>query len=81
MKFEFVPIGESDAPLLKEGDLIAYTCTLEPEWRDVEHEYFSARIVRVTNYERADGNMLTVRGRSIPALFKSDKVWLLREIV
>jgi hypothetical protein len=72
-----IPIDENNVDLIKENSLVAYTSTGHPEWRDINHEHFSATICRASPYKMADGTiMLLLNGRSIGHAVKYEKVWL-----
>ena len=80
MNYEFIPINENNYDLIKKNDLVAFTSTGHPEWRDVDHEHFGATIGRTHAYELTTGEViLLVMGRSISYVIKYEKLWLLTE--
>ena len=80
MNYEFIPIDENNYDLIKENDLVAFTSTIHPEWRDVDHEHFGATIGRTHAYELTTGEVsLLVEGRLISNVIKYEKLWLLKE--
>ena len=80
MKYEFIPIDENNYHLIKENDLVAFTSTMHREWRDINHEHFSATICRVYPYElTTDETVLVMMGRTIFHAIKYEKLWLLKE--